>query len=146
MNTNSFILMQQQVSSPYLPFSLDEYLDEETILISKDTSQIIPNHIKAQLQKLITYLDLDILVLIQDAGSIREVFNQIKDDLPPSLKEMIQPAAFLEGNGPKFLSAQSRLAAQEAQKNSTATEGQCIQEILSVKKIVDSQRISCRDQ
>jgi hypothetical protein len=50
---------------------------------------------------------------------------------------MIQPFAFLEGNGPKFFSAQSRLAAREAQKNSTATEGQCTQEILSVKKIID---------
>ena len=50
---------------------------------------------------------------------------------------MIQLAAFLEANGPKFFSAQSRLAAREAQKDSAATEGQCIQEILSVKKTVD---------
>jgi hypothetical protein len=72
---------------------------------------------------LITHLELDISVLIQDAGSIRDIFNQIKDDLPSSLKEIIQSAAFLEGNGPKFFSAQSRLAAREAQKNSTAAEG-----------------------
>jgi hypothetical protein len=75
--------------------------------------------------------------LVQDARSVREIFKQIKDDLPSSLKEMIQPAAFLEGNGTKFFSAQSRLAAQEAQNNSATTKGQCIQEILSVKKTVD---------
>jgi len=75
--------------------------------------------------------------LIQDAGSIREIFNQIKDNLHSSLKEIIQPIAFLEGNGPKFFNAQSSLAAREAQKNSTAIEGQCIQEILSVKRTVD---------
>ena len=50
---------------------------------------------------------------------------------------MIQPATFLEGNGSKFFSAQSRLAAREAQKNSATTEGQCIQEILSVQKTVN---------
>jgi hypothetical protein len=86
---------------------------------------------------LITHLELDISVLIQDVGFIREIFNQIKEYLASSLKEMIQLATFLEGNGPKFFSAQSRLAAQEAQKNSTAAKGQCIHEILSVKKIVD---------
>ena len=43
---------------------------------------------------------------------------------------MIQPAAFLQDNDPKFFSVQSRLAAREAQKNSAAVEGQCIQEIL----------------
>jgi hypothetical protein len=57
---------------------------------------------------------LDVSVLVQDAGSIKEIFNQIKDDLPSSLKEMIQPAAFLEGNGPKFFGAQSRLTARGA--------------------------------
>jgi hypothetical protein len=67
-----------------LPFSLDEYLDEDIILIPEDTSPVIPDHIKAQLQRLVTHLELDISVLIQDAGSIREIFNQIKDDLPSS--------------------------------------------------------------
>ena len=43
----------------------------------------------------------------------------------------------MEDNGPKFFNAQSKLAAREAQKNSAAIEGQCIQEILSVKKTVD---------
>jgi len=43
----------------------------------------------------------------------------------------------MEGNGPKFFNAQSRLVAQEAQKNSAAVGGQCIQEILSVKKTLD---------
>jgi hypothetical protein len=105
MNTNSFIPMQDQVSSPYLPFSLDEYLDEEPIRISKDTPTMIPNYIKAQLSRLITHLELDISILIQDTGSVREIINQIKDDLPPSLKEMIQSATFLEGNGPKFFNA-----------------------------------------
>ena len=75
--------------------------------------------------------------MIQDAGSIREIFNQIKDDLASCLKEIIQPATFLEGNDPKFFNAQSRLAAREAQKNSAAVEGQCIQEILLVKKSID---------
>jgi hypothetical protein len=60
---------------------------------------------------LIDHLELDTSILIQDAGSIREIFNHIKDDLSPSLKEIIQPSAFLEGNGPKFLNAQSRPAA-----------------------------------
>jgi hypothetical protein len=92
---------------------------------------------------LIIHLELDILVLIQDVGLVREIFNQIKDDLPSSLKEMIQPVAYLEGNGPKFFSAQSRLAAREALKNSTTAEGQCIQKILSVKKTVDLLKESC---
>jgi len=63
---------------------------------------------------LINHLELDISILVQDAESIREIFKQIKDDLPSFLKEIIQPAAFLEGNAPKFLNAQSRLAALEA--------------------------------
>jgi hypothetical protein len=49
MNTNSFILIQEYVSSPYLPLSLDEYLDEETILVLEDTPPMIPNYIKAPL-------------------------------------------------------------------------------------------------
>jgi hypothetical protein len=123
MNTNSFIPTQDQVSSPYWPYSLDEYLDDETILISEGTPPMIPDYIKAQLQRLVTRLGLDISILIQDVGYVREIFNQIKNDLPSSLKEMIQPAAFLEGSGPKFFSPQSRLVAREAQKNSAATEG-----------------------
>jgi hypothetical protein len=137
INTNLFISTQEQVSSPYLPFPLDEYLDEEPILVSEDTPSTIPDYIKAQLQRLINHLELDVSILVQDAGSIREIFNQIKDDLPPSVKEMIQPATFLEGNGPKFFSVQSRLATREAQKNLATAEGQCIEEILSIKKIVD---------
>jgi len=120
-----------------LPFALDEYLDEEPIPISEDTPTTIPDSIKAQLQRLIDHLELDISILVQYAGSIREILNQIKDDLPSSLKEIIQPAAFLEGNGSKFFNAQSKLTAREAQKNSTCAKGQSIQEILSVKKTVD---------
>jgi hypothetical protein len=41
--------MQEQASSPYFSFSLDEYLDEETILISEDTPPMLPDYIKAQL-------------------------------------------------------------------------------------------------
>jgi hypothetical protein len=82
-------------------------------------------------------LELNITILIEHAGSVSEIFNQIKDGLPSSLKEMIQPAAYLEDNGPKLFSAQSRLVARETQKNSTVAEGQSIQEIISVKKIVD---------
>jgi len=58
--------LQEQVSSPYLPFSLDEYLDEEPILILEDTPPMIPDYIKAQLQRLIIYLELDVSVLVQD--------------------------------------------------------------------------------
>jgi len=104
-------LIEEQVSSPDLSFSLEEYLDEEPILILEDTPPTIPDHIKAQLQRLINHLELDISTLIQDVGSIRENFNQIKNDPPSFLKEVIQPAAFLEANGPKFFNAQSRLAA-----------------------------------
>jgi hypothetical protein len=43
-----------------MPFSLDEYLNEEPILISEDTPPMIPDFIKAQLQWLITYLELDV--------------------------------------------------------------------------------------
>ena len=72
---------------------------------------MILDYIKAQLQRLITHLmKLDVSVLVQEAGSIRQIFNNIKDDLP-ALEQIIQPATFLEGNSPKFLSAQSRLAA-----------------------------------
>jgi hypothetical protein len=103
--------LQEQVSSPDLPFALDEYIDEESILILEDTPPTISDSIKAHLQRLVDHLELDISILVQDTGSIREIFNQIKDDLPSSSKEIIQPTAFLEGNGPKFLNAQSRLAA-----------------------------------
>jgi len=97
-----------------LSFGLDEYLDEEPILILEDTPLAIPDFIKAQLQRLMDHLELDTLILIQDVGPIREIFNQIKDNLPSSLKEIIQPVAFLEGNGLKFFNAQSRIAAREA--------------------------------
>ena len=93
---------------------MDGYLDEEPILILEDTPSTIPDFIKGQLQRLIDHMELDTSILIQDAGPIREIFNQIKDDLPSSLKEIIQPAAFLEGNGPKFLNAQSGLTTREA--------------------------------
>jgi len=69
-----------------LPFALDEYLDEEPILISEDTPPTIPDSIKAQLQRLNDHLELDISILVQDARLIREIFNQMKDDLPSSLK------------------------------------------------------------
>jgi hypothetical protein len=41
--------MQEQVSSPYLPFSLDEYIDEKIIPVPEDTPPMIPDYIKAQL-------------------------------------------------------------------------------------------------
>jgi len=116
---------------------LDEYLNQEPIMISEDTPPTIPDHVKAQLQRLINHLELDISILVKDAGSIREIFNQIKDDIPSPLKEMIQPASFLEGNGPRFLSTQSRSAARESQKNSALAEGECIHKILSIKKTVN---------
>jgi hypothetical protein len=74
----SIYLMQEQVSSPYLPFSLDEYLDEESILISQDTPPTIPNHVKAQLQRVINHLELDISILVQDAGSIKRSSTRSK--------------------------------------------------------------------
>ena len=107
-------MTQEQVSSPDLPLSLEEYLDEEPILILEDTPPTIPDHIKAQLQRLINHLELNISTLIQDASSIREIFNQIINDLASFLKEVIQSAAFLEANGPKFFNAESRLTAREA--------------------------------
>jgi hypothetical protein len=84
--------------------------------MTKDTPPTIPDFIKAQMQRLIDNLELDTSILIQVIGSIREIFNEIKDDLPSPLKEIIQPVAFLEVNVPKFFNAQSTLAAQEAQK------------------------------
>jgi hypothetical protein len=67
--------LQEQVSSPDLPFALDEYIDEEPILISEDTPPIIPDFIKAQLQRLMDHLELAISILIQDVGPIKEIFN-----------------------------------------------------------------------
>jgi hypothetical protein len=49
MNANLFIIIQEQASSPYLPFSLDKYLDEETILVLEDTPLMLSDYIKAQL-------------------------------------------------------------------------------------------------
>jgi hypothetical protein len=49
MNIDLLILIQEQASLPYLLFSLDEYIDEETILVLEDTPPMIPNHIKAYL-------------------------------------------------------------------------------------------------
>ena len=97
----------------------------------------MPDFIKAQLQRLIDLLGLDISILVQDVRSIKEIFNQIKDDHPSSLKEIIESATFLDGNVLKFFSAQSRLVGREAQRNSATAESQYIQEILSVMKIVD---------
>jgi len=79
--------LQEQVSSPDFPFALDEYLDEEPILILEDTPPTIPDFIKAQLQRLNDHLELDTSIMIQHTGSIREIFNEIKDDLPSSLKK-----------------------------------------------------------
>jgi hypothetical protein len=41
--------LQEQVSSPDLPFALDEYIDEEPILILEDTPPTIHDSIKAHL-------------------------------------------------------------------------------------------------
>jgi chromosome segregation ATPase len=92
---------------------------------------------RSQLQLLIPLLELDTAILVQDAGSIREIFNLIKDELPSQLKETLKPAAFIEYHEPKFSGAQSRLAAREAQKNLPIQEKQCISSMLELKQSID---------
>lgn len=115
--------MQTQSSSPYIPFALEDYLKEEvTSAPQDDFAQPIPESIKAQLQLLIPHLETDTAMLVKDAGTIRGIFNPIKDALTPQLREILQPVAFIECHEPKFSRAQTRLSVREARKNLPAQE------------------------
>jgi hypothetical protein len=110
--------MQAQSSSPYIPFVLEDYTEEEVTYVSKDnTAYSLSENIKSQLQLLIPHLETDITTLVQDAGAIRSIYSLINDELTPQLKEILQPIAYIECHEPKFSKALSRLAAHEAQKD-----------------------------
>jgi hypothetical protein len=82
--------MQAQSSSPYNPFVLEDYTEEEVTSVSKDnTDHSLSENIKSQLQLLIPYLETDTATLVQDAGAIRSIYSLIKDELTPQLKEIL---------------------------------------------------------
>jgi len=130
--------MQEWISSPYLPFVLENYIEKEDT--STSGSAAVPSlseNVKSRLQLLIPLLELDTATLAQDAGAIRDIFSSIKDELPSQLKEVLKPAAFIEYHEPKFSGAQSRLAARVAQKNLPIQEKQCISSMLELKRSID---------
>jgi chromosome segregation ATPase len=106
--------------------------------VSKDiTAHPLSENIKSQLQLLIPHLETDTATLVQDAGAIRSIYSLIKDELTPQLKEILQPVAYIECHEPKFSKALSRLVAREAQKDLPTQEQQCIENMISVKKVID---------
>lgn len=126
--------MQEQSSSPYVPFALEDYTEEEVASAPGDIAvPSLSENAKGQLQALMPYLEMDTAILVQDAGPIRDIFNLIKDELSPQLKEALKPVAFIECHEPKFSGAQTRLASREAQKDLPAREQQCIQNMLEIK-------------
>lgn len=130
--------MQAQSSSPCIPFALEDYTEEEVVSAPGHVDMLsLSENVKNQLQLLIPYLEIDTAILVQDAGAIRNIFNSIKDELPPQLKEILKPVAFIECYEPKFSRAQSRLAAHEAQRDLPIREQQCIQNMLAVKQIIE---------
>ncbi|CAD6222742.1 unnamed protein product [Miscanthus lutarioriparius] len=129
---------QEQSSSPYIPFALEDYTEEEVVSVSKNTAiPPLSENVKGQLQLLIPHLETDTAVLVQDAEAIRNIFNSIKNELPPQLTEILKPVAFIEFHEPRFSGAQLRLAAREAQKTLPVQEQQCVKNMISVKKIID---------
>lgn len=129
--------MQEQSSSPYIPFALEDYTEEVISTERSITVLTLSENAKSQLQALIPLLETDTSVLVQDAGAVRDIFNSIKDELPPQLKEVLKLAAFIECYEPKFSGAQTRLASREAQRNQPTREKQCVQNMLEVKELID---------
>jgi hypothetical protein len=95
--------MQEWISSPYLPFVLENYIEKEDT--STSGSAAVPSlleNVKSRLQLLIPLLELDTATLVQDAGAIRKIVSSIKDELPSQFKGVFKPVAFIEYHEPKF--------------------------------------------
>jgi hypothetical protein len=76
----------------------------------------LPESTKDRLQALVTHLDVNIANLVHDVGPVWNIFNSIKKELPSKIREVLQPAAYIECHEQKFLGAMERLATREAQK------------------------------
>lgn len=57
--------MQEQSSSPYIPFALEDYTEEEVVSVPKNTAiPPLSENVKGQLQLLIPHLETNTAVLV----------------------------------------------------------------------------------
>ena len=54
--------------------------------------------INAKLQKILQFQNQNIGQLVQDADPIRIILKSLKDNLPESLEEALNPAAYIESH------------------------------------------------
>ena len=54
--------------------------------------------IKAKLQEILQFLNQDIGQLVRDADPIRLILKSLKGNLPESLEEALNPAAYIESH------------------------------------------------
>ena len=66
--------------------------------------------IKAKLQEILQFLNQDIGQLVRDADPIRLILKSLKGNLPESLEEALNPAAYIESHQIPVLRAQKQLA------------------------------------
>ena len=59
---------------------------------------MLSEDIKAKLQEILQLLNQDIGQLVQDAEPIRIILKSLKGSLPESLKEALNPAAYIESH------------------------------------------------
>jgi chromosome segregation ATPase len=71
--------------------------------------------ISSQLENVITQLEQPIETLVKDCQVIRSALEPIMDKLPVTLKQVLQPTAYLEFFREEVLAAASRLSARENQ-------------------------------
>lgn len=118
------------------------------------TSQLLDDATKAHLEEMLTDLNKNITILVQDASLIHNIFSVIKDNLPSDLMESLTPPAFMEGHQPQVLNVQNCLAKRASQESATASKEVHRQraitfkaelvELESAPAFIDQEILSCR--
>jgi len=78
--------------------------------ISSTESAPLSEDSKSKLQEILQFLNQDIGQLVQDTEPIRITLKSLKGNLPESLEEALNPAAYIESRQIPILRAQKRLS------------------------------------
>ena len=111
------LLYQAQDSPDNSMFSFQlGIISAEDEAISSAESAPLSDETKAKLQKILQFLNRDIGQLVRDAEPIRIILKSLKGNLPESLEEALNPAAYIESRQIPVLKAQKRLSDQLQQE------------------------------
>lgn len=72
-------------------------LEEEEVISNPPHGHTIDDIIKSRLQEILVHLNKSIIILVKDAGPIRNLFLPLRNRLPTELIEALTPVAFIEG-------------------------------------------------